>query len=37
MLAKNYTFEKKSNGDYEVKLNGKFVCYSNHTDEKGID
>ena len=33
----NYTFEKTSNGNYQVRLCGEFVCFSNHTDEKIID
>jgi hypothetical protein len=32
-----YTFEKMSNGNYQVRLCGEFVCYSNHTSEEGID
>lgn len=32
-----YTFEKTSDGNYQVRLRGEFVCYSNHTDERGID
>lgn len=32
-----YVFEKMSNGKYQVRLCGEFVCYSNHTNEKGID
>lgn len=32
-----YTFEKRSDDDYQVRLCGEFVCYSNHTSEEGID
>jgi hypothetical protein len=33
----NYVFEKRSDGSYQVRLCGEFVCYSNHTSEDGID
>lgn len=33
----SYTFEPMSNGMYQVRLNGCFVCYSTHTDENKID
>lgn len=36
-LELEYTFEKMSDGDYQVRLCGEFVCYSNHTSEEGID
>lgn len=32
-----YAFEKMGDGEYQVRLNGQFVCYSNHTDPEGID
>jgi hypothetical protein len=32
-----YVFEKMGEGKYQVRLNGEFVCYSNHTDPEGID
>lgn len=37
MINMKYTFEKMIDGDYQVRLNGLFVCYSNHRDAKGID
>lgn len=33
----NYVFEKMSDGNYQVRIKGEFVCYSNHTSEEGID
>ncbi|QQO41041.1 hypothetical protein 015DV002_87 [Bacillus phage 015DV002] len=36
-LNMEYTFEKMLDGDYQVRLNGEFVCYSNHRDAEGID
>ena len=32
-----YEFVPMSEGNYQVRLCGDFVCYSNHTNEKGID
>ena len=32
-----YEFKEMIDGDFEVSMCGEFVCYSNHTDEKGID
>lgn len=32
-----YTFEPMSNGMFQVRLQGEFVCYSTHTDENNID
>lgn len=32
-----YSFEKMSNGMFQVRLCGEFVCYSTHTNETGID
>jgi NADH:ubiquinone oxidoreductase subunit E len=36
-LELKYVFQPMSDGKYQVKLCGEFVCYSNHTDEEGID
>lgn len=33
----NYKFERMYDGKYQVRLQGEFVCYSNHKDEKLID
>jgi len=32
-----YEFEEISKGDYQVRLKGEFVCYSNHKNARGID
>lgn len=32
-----YVFEPMYGGGYQVRLCGEFVCYSTHTDPKGID
>lgn len=36
-----YTFEKMSSPthvmEYQVRLNGEFVCYSNHTNPEFVD
>lgn len=32
-----YVFEPMSNGQYQVRLAGMFVCYSTHTGEKSVD
>jgi NADH:ubiquinone oxidoreductase subunit E len=32
-----YVFEPMSEGKYQVRLCGEFVCYSNHTSSEGID
>ena len=32
-----YDFEPMRDGNYQVRLRGVFVCYSNHTDPEGID
>ena len=32
-----YEFEPMSDGSYQVRLCGEFVCYSNHKSEEGID
>jgi hypothetical protein len=36
-MGLNYTFEKMSDGNYQVRLKGEFVCYSNHIREEGVD
>jgi hypothetical protein len=36
-MSLNYTFEPMSNGSYQVRLCGEFVCYSNHRKEQDID
>jgi hypothetical protein len=33
----NYKFEKMSDGKYQVRLCGEFVCYCNHTNETIVD
>jgi hypothetical protein len=32
-----YTFEKRVNGTFEVRLHGEFVCHSKIQDEQVID
>ncbi len=32
-----YTFEPMSNGMFQVRMNGSFVCYSHDNDENGVD
>lgn len=32
-----YTFEKRADGDYQVRLKGQFVMYSATKDSKHID
>jgi hypothetical protein len=36
-MVLQYVFEKMSDGNYQVRLKGEFVCYSNHNNPKGID
>ena len=32
-----YEFEEMGKGEYQVRLKGEFVCYSNHKNARGID
>ena len=36
-MGLNYTFEEMSDRCYQVRLNGEFVCFSNHKSAEGID
>ena len=36
-MTMDYVFEKMSNGAYQVRLCGEFICFSMDTDEKQID
>ena len=33
----NYSFEKTSNGDYQVRLNGEFITYVDEKNPKLVD
>jgi hypothetical protein len=36
-LNLNYEFEPTGEGNYQVRLQGEFIAYTNHTDEHQID
>jgi hypothetical protein len=37
MLNLNYVFEKMSPGNYQVRLCGEFIAYTNHKDPLAVD